>query len=177
MFTLNNKPLPLDTAFEINGIKYPSNWLRLSTASEKAAIGITETAEPESYDDRFYWGVNAPKQLEDREEVDQDGEPLYVQEYDAETESMVNTSQRLVTKGLKSNWSSQIKETTNKLLASTDWMVTRKYERDIAIPTTTATYRLAVLTECDRLLEAISTTTTVEELAEVLAAQQWPTND
>jgi len=175
MFQLNNKPLALDTAFTTeDGTQYPNNWLRLASPEERAAIGITEVADPESYDDRFYWGVNSPKQLEDRDEVDQDGEPLYVQEYDAETQSMVNTSKRLVTKGLKSTWSAQIKETANKLLAATDWMVIRKAERGVAIPAETVTYRAAVLAECDRLLAVIEVTTTIEELIVGVSSPEWP---
>lgn len=175
MFQLNGKPLGLDTAFTTeDGTQYPSNWLRLASSAERAALGITEIADPESYDDRFWWGVNSPKQLDDRDEVDQNGEPLYVQEYDAETESMVNTSKRLVAKGLKSTWSAQIKDTANKLLAATDWMVIRKAERDVAIPAETVVYRAAVLAECDRLLAAIEGAADVAALAAVLGAQGWP---
>ena len=55
MFLLNNNPLPTDTQFTVNGIQYPANWLRLTSAEEKAAIGITEVADPVRADDRFYW--------------------------------------------------------------------------------------------------------------------------
>ena len=67
MFMLNNKPLALDTPFTVGegdgAIQYPANWLRLASADEKTAIGITEVADPEGYDDRFYWGVGNPKDL------------------------------------------------------------------------------------------------------------------
>jgi len=174
MFQLDNKPLALDMPFTHGGINYPANWLRLASAEERAAIGITEVADAASYDDRFYWGVGNPKLLNDREESDEQGNPLYVQVYDEATESMVDTSERLVTKGLKSNWSAQIKDTTNKLLAQTDWMVIRKAERDVVIPADTVAYRAAVLTECDRLLAAIAGATDVDALAAVLANQDWP---
>lgn len=174
MFQLDNKPLALDTAFTHNEISYPANWLRLASPEERAAIGIVEVADPASYDDRFYWGVNSPKLLNDREESDEQGNPLYVQVYDDATESMVDSDKRLVTKGLKSNWSAQIKDTTNKLLAATDWMVIRKAERDVAIPADTVTYRAAVLDECDRLLAAIESAADVAELADVVGAQNWP---
>lgn len=174
MFQLDNKTLALDTAFTHNEISYPANWLRLASPEERAAIGIVEVADPASYDDRFYWGVNSPKLLNDREESDEQGNPLFVQVYDAATESMVNTDKRLVTKGLKSNWSAQIKDTTNKLLAATDWMVIRKAERDVAIPADTVAYRAAVLAECDRLLDAIAGAADVAELADVVGAQNWP---
>ncbi len=175
MFKLNGKPLGIDVPFTTeDGTSYPANWLRLASAEEKAAIGITEEADAPSYDDRFWWGVNSPKLLEDREESDEQGNPLFIQVYDAATESMVNTSKRLVAKGLKSVWSAQIKDTTNKLLAASDWMIIRKAERDVAIPAETVAYRATVLAECDRLLAAIQGAADVAALAAVVGAQNWP---
>ena len=63
MFMLNDKPLPLDIPFEIDGTQYPANWLRLTSIEEKNAVGITEVPDPEYYDDRFYWGHDNPKDL------------------------------------------------------------------------------------------------------------------
>jgi hypothetical protein len=175
MFLLNDKPLALDRPFSHNGINYPANWLRLSTAEQKTAIGITEVADESiAYDDRFYWGPNNPKILNDREEVDEDGEPLFVKVYDPETESMVDTEERLVTKGLKSQWTAQVKDTAGTLLAPTDWYIVRKYEKSIAIPTEIKNFRTAVRAECDRLETAIVACTTVEELIEVVNTQKWP---
>lgn len=62
-FLLNGRPLALDTPFEHNGFLYPANWLRLASAEEKAAIGVTESPEAPWYDQRFYWGVGNPKDL------------------------------------------------------------------------------------------------------------------
>ena len=65
MFLLNGNTLPQGTPFkDVEGNQYPQNWLNLSTAEEKAAIGITEVADPAIYDDRFYWGVNIPKDVD-----------------------------------------------------------------------------------------------------------------
>ena len=64
MFLLNGNPLALDTPFTADGIQYPANWLRLTTLEEKEAIGITEVADPAYHDDRFYWGVGNPKDLD-----------------------------------------------------------------------------------------------------------------
>jgi len=61
---LDNKPLALDTPFTHEGIQYPANWLRLTSLEEKEAIGITEVADPARYDDRYYWGVDNPKDLD-----------------------------------------------------------------------------------------------------------------
>jgi hypothetical protein len=161
MFMLNHKPLAIDTAFTVgegdNAIQYPSNWLRLASPEERAALGITEVADPESYDDRFYWGVNNPKQLEDISTFPEGSDVSVVE-----------------SKGLKSQWSAQIKDTTNKLLSASDWMVIRKVERDVAIPVETVIYRVAVLAECDRLIAAIAGAADVDALAAVVNAQNWP---
>jgi hypothetical protein len=177
MFLLNNKPLSPDTAFTHEGIQYPANWLRHATLEEKQAIGITEVPDPVRADDRFYWDgdINNPKALEDREEVDEDGNPLFVKvlgEVDGEP-AMVDSTERLVTKGLKSQYISQVKHTAGTLLAQTDWMVIRKAERDVAIPAGVVAKRAAIVAEADRLEAAIAAVTSVEALIGVLNGQQW----
>ena len=178
MFLLDNKTLPMDAPFKHNGVQYPANWLRLTSIAEKNAVGITEVADTQvTYDDRFYWGVDNPKLLNNREESDEDGNPMYVQvlgTVDGKP-AMVDSSERLVTKGLKSQWTATVKDTANKLLSQTDWMVIRKAERDVAIPEATATYRAAVLTECTRLVTAITGASTVPALIAVVTSQNWPT--
>jgi hypothetical protein len=156
MFLLNGNPLPLDTPFQIDGTSYPSNWLRLTSIEEKNAVGITEVPDlVVQYDDRFYWGVDNPKQLDDITVTPEEGEP-YVQH------------------GLKHNWIAQIKDTAGKLLAQTDWMVIRKVERDIAIPAATVTYRAAVVAEANRLETAINACSDVPALIAVVTTQGWP---
>ena len=144
MFLLNGNPLPLDTPFTIDGTSYPANWLRLTSIEEKNAIGITEEPDVQvTYDDRFYWGVDNPKDLTQ----------------------------------LKSTWTSYFKQHANAMLATSDWMVIRKAERDVELPVKTAIYRSAVVTECSRLENAISNVSTVEDLVDVVNGQNWPTNE
>jgi hypothetical protein len=123
-------------------------------------------------DDRYYW-VTAnpdgsytatPKALEDREESDENGNPLYVKVYNKETEQMEDTAERLVTKGLKSNHIAQVKHNTNMTLAQTDWYVIRKAERNVDIPVDIATYRAAVIAWATATEASITAVTTVEEL-------------
>ena len=173
-FELNGQPFNPDRAFTLGNIQYPANWFRNASAEERAAIGLTEVADPESYDQRFYWGSNNPKLLNDREESDENGNPLYVKVYDPITEVMVDSSERLVTKGLKSQWTAQVKESANKLLAPTDWYVIRKAESNTAIPANVVTFRAAVKTECDRLETAIAAVTDVPALITVVNTQNWP---
>ena len=177
MFMLNNNPLPVGRAFTANGIQYPANWLRLASAAEKAAIGITEVADPVLADSRFYWNgdVNNPKELADREEVDAEGNPMWVQVLgvvDGEP-AMVDSDERLVTKGLKSQWIAQVKDTAGKQLAATDWMVIRKAERDVAIPADVVAKRAAIIAEADRLEAAITAANDINAFIAVVSDQRW----
>jgi len=64
MFTINGQPISPDVAFTHNDIQYPANWIRLATPEERSAIGIEEVPDPEWYDQRFYWGIGNPKDLD-----------------------------------------------------------------------------------------------------------------
>jgi hypothetical protein len=174
MFLLNGKHLPEGTSFyDANGTQYGAGWLNQATEEQKLAIGITWVADHAPFDNRFYWDTDLPKALEDKLEVKEDGTPLYKQVYDKTTESMVDTTEQVVTKGLKSNFISQVKQTAGSLLAQTDWYVVRKAERNVDIPANIVTKRATVVTEADRLETAIGNVTTVEALIEVLNAQNW----
>ena len=177
MYKVNNKTLPLDRAFTLGDIQYPANWLRRSMSEARLALGITWEADATRADDRFYWNgdITNPKALEDREEVDEDGNPMYVKvlgEVDGEP-VMVDSNERLVTKGLKSNWIAQVKATAGTMLATTDWMVIRKAERDVAIPADVVAARAAIVAEANRLETAITACADVAALIEVVSSQNW----
>ena len=179
MYYLGSKALRQNSSFEIGGTVYPSNWLQQSTEDEKTAIGITWVDDPVRADDRFYWNGDAtmPKALEDVEEVDENGDPVWVQELDNSdplNPVMVDTTERLVTRGLKYTWILQVKDTAGKMLAQTDWMVTRKFERDIDIPADVVTKRAAIVAECTRLETAITAATDMDAFIAVVQDQRWP---
>lgn len=156
------------------------------SAEFKQAHGVMEVVGGEQKDQRFYWVtpanpslqlvngvptrvyVNTAKELDDRLEVDENGDPLYVQEYNPETEQMENTAQRLVTKGLKSQFIAQVKDNANKALAATDWYVIRKAERGTDIPADVVEKRAAIVAQCNEKEAAITAATTVDELAQVI---------
>ena len=92
-----------------------------------------------AYDDRLYWGVGNPKDIE----------------------------------VLKPQWVTQLKDTANKLLAPTDWMVLRQLSRGVGMSHIYEDYRTAVIDECARIEAAINACTSVEELAAV--EFNWPT--
>ena len=150
-FYIDGKLLQEGTSFyDANGTQYPSGWLNQSTEEQKAAIGITWVADPTPVDTRFYWDTNLPKALEDK--LEEDGS---------------------TTKGLKSNFKAQVKDTANKLLANTDWYVIRKAERSVDIPTDIADKRNAIVTEANRLDSEIDLVDSVEGLIAILNNQNW----
>jgi hypothetical protein len=165
MFLLNGNRLPEGISFyDANGVQYGSGWLNQATEEQKLAIGITWVADAVRADDRFYWdgNINNPKALADKAEVREDNSPL-----------LDDKGNQVITKGLKSNFIAQTKDTAGKLLAQTDWYVVRKAERNVDIPADIVTKRAAIVTEADRLETAIAGVTTVEALIEVLNAQNW----
>lgn len=176
-YKLNGNTLPVDRAFTHNNVQYPRNWLQLSTEEEKDAIGVTWEADPVRADDRYYWNgeLDNPKALEDVEEVDENGNPLYVQVYNPETEAMEDTDERLVTKGLKSTKIAEVKHTANTLLAPTDWYVIRLMESEVVMPSKVVDFRAEVKAECDRLETAIAACTDVEGLIDVMQGASWTT--
>jgi hypothetical protein len=135
--------------------------------------GALEVVEGEQKDQRFYWvtfnsyqvgnGVvtrtytNTPKALEDV------------------TETPEGATEPIVTKGLKSQWIAQNKASANSLLASTDWMVIRKAERDVAIPAEVVTERAKIIADCTAKEAAITAATTIEELIAVVAPVNYNT--
>lgn len=159
MFLLNGKPLAVDTAFTTeDGTQYPANWLRLSTADEKSAIGITEVPDPVRADDRFYWNgdINNPKALEDKAETDKDGKPL-----------LNEKGEQVITKGLKSQFIAQVKTQAGSLLNATDWKVVRAAEGGKALDDETKAARIAIRTKSDEFEAQIKACTTVEQLAAI----------
>tara|TARA_R100001079_G_scaffold104122_1_gene70517 strand:- start:155 stop:736 length:582 start_codon:yes stop_codon:yes gene_type:complete len=156
----------------------------------KKAENVEDVVNAEQKDQKYYYvtqgdivlvdGVptqqftNTAKALDDSDAKDIDGNQVYVQVWDEDTKKMVDTSEKVINQGLKSVMTEQVKTTANKLLDKTDWMVIRKYERSVAIPSATETYRAAVITECGRLESAIAGVSDVDALKVVMDGQNWP---
>jgi len=128
-------------------------------------------------DDQYYWVTQnsdgsytgVPKELEDREEVDESGNPMYVKvlgTVDGKP-AMVDSAERLIYRGLKSQWIAKVKQSANITLAQTDWHVIRKAERNVAIPADVAKYRADVIAWATATEASITAVTTVEELKNI----------
>jgi hypothetical protein len=176
MYYQNDKPLRIGKAFTYMDIQYPANWLQLSTEAERTAINIVWVNDPVRADDRFYWNgdINLPKALEDVDAVDENGDPVWVQVWNEDTEQMEDTTEQVVTRGLKYTWKNQVKHTAGTMLAETDWMVIRKSERNVDIPADIVTKRAAIVAECDRLEAAITAAADIDAFIAVVQDQRWP---
>ena len=131
--------------------------------------GAKEIIDGNREDERFYWVtfgsysvgetyvtrnyVNTAKALEDVTET-VEGQPI-------------------TTKGLKSNYIAQFKQTANSMLSSTDWMVIRKAERSVDIPAETVAKRAAILAECDRLIAAVTAATDMPSFITAVQSANW----
>jgi hypothetical protein len=158
-------------SFELNGNKYSAQIFSLWSNEEKNAIGIYEVEydhankKDESYyintNEQFkfennkvisYFGTATPKQLEDVDATDEDGEPV------------LQDGKQVVIKGLKSQKISISKQQTAGLLQSTDWYVTRKSDTGTAIPQEIQDFRTEVRIVSNQQETQINACTTVEQL-------------
>ena len=158
-------------SFELNGNKYSAQIFTLWSNEEKNAIGIYEVEydhinkKDESYyintNEQFkfennkvisYFGTATPKQLEDVNATDEDGEPV------------LQDGVQVVIKGLKSQKISISKQQTAGLLSNTDWYVTRKSDTGTAIPQEIQDFRTNVRAVSNQQETQINACTTVEQL-------------
>ena len=163
-YQIGDRKLPLDVAWtDADGIQRPANWLRLSTERDRELLGITWVVDASGgYDQRFYWGVDNPKQLNDEPAVDGEGNELgYTQT------------------GLKTLWKAKQNEIAASLLAPSDWRVIKAKETSTNIPSTWKTYRAAVRTACNTRQAEIDACSDVAALKELMtgSAQIQQTDD
>jgi len=149
MFLLNGNVLRPDVPFEVAGVQYPANWLRLASAEEKAAIGITEVPDQFRPDDRFYWVTE-----------NSDGS------FSAIPKDLNDLKKQLI---------SQCKQTAASLLSATDWKVVRAAEGAKPVDWDTLAMRAAIRSASDIFEDAVQDCQTVEELQAVQPV--WPKDD
>jgi len=175
-YYLNGSPITENSDITLNGMTYPYSWLEGTSPSVRASLGIEKDGD-NNFETKYYWGINNPRILEDREEVDKDGNPMYVQVWDETVGvdgEMVDTTKRLIAKGLKTTCTAEVKAKTNDLLKPTDYLIIRNEVESVVIPTDVVAYRAAIVTESDRVVTAIAAVETVDELIEVMTSITWP---
>ena len=101
------------------------------------------------------YGSATAKLLEDRNEVDEDGEPL-----------LDDNGDQLVTKGLKSQKKDIIKQQASGLLTPTDWYVLKATDvESYSVPSAVTTFRSDVRTKSNTMETAIDNASDVDALA------------
>ena len=149
---------------------FSSRW----TNEEREAIGIYEVVFDNSNkkDEEYYintnqsfdyadgqviasYGTATPKQLEDRNETNNDGSPML----DAD-------GNQVVTKGLKSQKKQIIKSQASGLLTPTDWYVLKATDvAEYSVPSAVTTFRANVRTRSNEMETAIDNASDVDALA------------
>ena len=131
-YKLGSRRLALDVAWEHNGVQYPANWLRLSTAQDRAELGILwEDASP-TYNQKWYWGKDSDGNLIPKTYTD-----------------------------LKALWIARTKAAANSLLQPSDWRVVKAKERGSTMNADWKTWRQTIRTECGTMVTAIEATADV----------------
>ena len=114
----------------IGGITHPRTIFSLWTDAEKKAIGILPVTRANHLDGDYHT-ENNPSYA-----IDEDG--------NAVTETITKAADNTLAT-VKTSQLNKIKIRCNNLLMSTDWYITRKYERSVAIPDKIIAFRAAVL--------------------------------
>ena len=135
-YKLGDRTLALDVPWEHNDVQYPANWLRLSTAQDRAELGIVWENAGATWNQKFYWGYDADGNLIPKTYTD-----------------------------LKTLWIAKTKETANKLLQPSDWRVIKAKERGITMNAAWKTWRQTIRTECGTMVTAIEATASVGDTA------------
>ena len=157
----------------IGDVQYPKSIFTLWSEAERNAIGIYEVTvdTTNKKDEQWYintnisygvesnkavgsYGTATPRLLEDRNEVDDAGEPL-----------LDDNGNQIVTKGLKSQKKDIIKQQAAGILQNTDWYITRKADAGTAVPSAVTTHRAAVRTKSNEMETAIDNAADVDALA------------
>jgi hypothetical protein len=76
--------------------------------------------------------------------------------------------------GAKTTYKSYVTVTQTNLLEQTDWMLVRKKERNISVPSSVTTKRSAITTEATRLKTAIDSATTEAQVITAFQSASWP---
>jgi len=174
--------------FDCNG-RRSARFLQSATEQECLDIGLYHLVEGTKPDLRFYWESEPtytidestktvtssytlnPRIFNDRSEVDQDNNPMWVKVLSGtglEAE-MVDSNVRLVTKGLKTTWTANFKKTVRDMLKPTDAKV-----MDETITEEESAKRATIIAEGERLDTAITACTDLDGLINIVNSQNWP---
>ncbi len=150
--TQNQQYIQEGTAFEVNGVQYPANWLNLSTPEQKAELGLEEVIATNSPANQTYYWVS--------------------ETLSGPTLTYTNTPKDLTQ--VKSTAIDQVNQTAYSILLPTDWMVVKAVETSTKTPAAWDSYRQSVRTTASSTVSAIEGATDVDGVATIMSAINWP---
>ena len=141
----DGRTVSTDMAFTLDNIQYPSNWLALSTAEDRAERDIEgPLPEPAWYDQRWCWGYDENGKL-----IWKDYAPL-VTEYIG-----------------------YVRANANAMLRETDWQVIREADNGKLMSAETKADRQRIREAAGSKITAINATTTTAELAAFVTSNDY----
>ena len=132
-----------NTAFTIDDVQYPPQWLNLSTPAEKEALGLVEVVTVgEAKDPTYYWT----------------GETLAdgVLTLTATPKDLAEVQKQAV---------ASLNATAYTLLLPSDWMVVRAYETNTPMPTDWSVYRADIRAQVAGAVAAVNSAVDVDAVA------------
>jgi len=157
----------------VNDIRYSTKIYSLWSKEEKEAIGLYEVVYDNSNkrDEEYYintnetlsfadgvvtasYGSATARLLEDRNEVDESGNPL-----------LDDNGNQVVTKGLKTIKKELIDRQCAGLLQDSDWRVIRAKETDATLNAGWKTWRASIRTKCNSMQDQIDGASDVDALS------------
>ena len=157
------KMLSGNRGITIDGIQHPRAIYTLWTEAERNAIGIytVEIDESKKKDDKWYTNTNIAYSFGSGKVTgsygDATAKPHADTLYTAQDETDgLGTEGDVRTEGLKTILIRQVKNNAERELNKTDWYVTRKAEKNTAIPSAITTHRDAVRTKQASMETAIT---------------------
>ena len=151
MYTHNGRTIQANRAWTSDdGYQHPSTWTKCwgEADLERWSVIWTDNPVKKSFNETFYHGYevdadgNETNKLIPRSLVDVEAKDVEGNNYKDKDGNNV------ITLGLKSVWIAKKKAEANDLLSKTDWYVTRKQEKDTAIPNLITLERNAIRTAC-----------------------------
>lgn len=135
-YKLGDRTLQLDVPWEHDDMQYPANWLRLSTADNRAALGIVWVDDSPTWNHKFYRGYDSDGNLIPKTYAD-----------------------------LKALWLKRTRETASALLQPSDWRVVKAMELGETMDADWKAWRQTIRTECETMVAAIEATTEAGDMA------------
>lgn len=149
MFKIGERIIQLDTPFEYNGVRYPSNWLRLASPEDRLSIGIVEVDDVEFFDRRFYKPLAAIGPS--------NGTPIPRELTEVKDEQIRN-----------------INSTVYNILKQTDWAVIKQIETGKPMSNSIKNERESVRQLGNDLCDKILMAESVDEIKTIVTTINWP---